>query len=382
MGIEVSELGADATRRRSAASVVPVARRESGKLNRGGGVSSILAREQRKLTSQLSVARLRRGLRNRIRKAYRVLFHAPPTTKDRAKIPYAVQRARQYYPMLSADEVAGRLAYSTFVNFERRYMYFEVPKAGCTSIKMFLHRLEGLPPPKQPGRFEFPLRREATFHDRRLFPMGSVLDHTDAEQEFILESPDFFRFALVRNPYTRLISAWKDKVQRCQPQFVYLYEQLRGKPPEGIDEVISFEEFIGFLEKEELDRTDGHWRRQTAHLFIPAMNFSCIGKIEQMADTMRRFGQHLGQDIGLPDRSHPSFGSVGYDQDVRERVYQLYKPDFINFGYDKESWRSSDKSQPNMVPVENYLQEILSAHAQIVKLDRIRRELLAMAKLT
>lgn len=289
----------------------------------------------------------------------------------------AVQRVLQHFPSLPANEIARRLAYSTFVNFERRYMYFEVPKAGCTSIKALLHSLERLPPLAQCDKFGRPLRHDALYHVRESFPLPTIMDFDDAKQDIILNSPDFFRFTVVRNPYTRLASAWKDKVQIAAPDYLYLYQAIRGRLPQTVDDVITFEEFVAYLASQGLDRADPHWRPQTAHLFMPALNFSWIGATERMQETISKFGDHLGMDAGSSPRKHAAVGSVRYDKPTSEQVYRLYEQDFIQFGYTKESWsHNASEAAPDIIPLNFYLQEVLERNVVIAKLDKIRRELL------
>ena len=64
---------------------------------------------------------------------------------------YAVDRILDYHPSLTPDVVASRLHNSSFVSLPRRYTYFDVPKAACSTMKHLLRRLEGLGPLKRPA---------------------------------------------------------------------------------------------------------------------------------------------------------------------------------------------------------------------------------------
>src|SRR5271165_4440445 len=122
---------------------------------------------------------------------------------------YAVNLVARCYPGLLPDQIASRLHYSTFVSTTHRYMYFEVPKAGCTSMKTIIHRMENLPDIKPFVGSHREVRRDMFIHERSQFKLPSLLDFNDATQEEILHSNDFFRFTIVRNPYNRLQSAWQ-----------------------------------------------------------------------------------------------------------------------------------------------------------------------------
>jgi Sulfotransferase family/Methyltransferase domain len=257
-------------------------------------------------------------------------------------VPFAVDRIHQFYPRLAREQIWHRLWYSTYVNVDRRYMYFAVPKAGATAMKTLLHRIENLPPltyftgPRQVKRYMF-------IHDRRQFKLPSLIDFDDEMQEKILTSPEFFRFAIVRNPYSRLQSAWRDKVRACAPGYEYLYYDIKGKLPDGNDprSIISFREFVQALRGQDLEVADAHWRLQEVLLFYRAINFSLIGHLEcpskAVASFLQKIGEKRPQDFAVMNESGIS---DEYDDELADLVYGLYKRDFDTFGYSAEMWRS------------------------------------------
>jgi len=258
-------------------------------------------------------------------------------------------------------------------------MYFEVPKAGCTSMKTFLHRLERLPPIEQ-GRFDRPERPEGLVHLRNRFGMPTLLDFTDEQQQIILDAPDFFRFTIVRNPYSRLISAWKDKIQACAPDFTFVYETLRGGLPRGVEDIIRFDEFVGFVAHENLDTCNPHWRRQTAHLFYPTLNLR-IGHLESLAETIEAMRVHLRlAEIDAPPHSHEVVGSATYSPEMSDLVFRLYEQDFAIFGYDQNGWQKSPISEKPAIPIGKFLEEVISRNVIIARFEQIRRELIRGVK--
>src|SRR5664279_5110553 len=96
---------------------------------------------------------------------------------------FAVLRVAKEFPYIEHEQIRERLRYSTFVNLERRYMYFEVPKSGCTSLKTLIHAAENLPPvaPLQGPLCE--VRRELFIHDRNQFAMKSLVDLDNETQD-------------------------------------------------------------------------------------------------------------------------------------------------------------------------------------------------------
>src|ERR1044071_1292611 len=132
---------------------------------------------------------------------------------------YATARIIAQFPLLEPRFIAHALRLNTYVSLEHRYLYCAVPKAGCTAIKMLIHAAERLPDidPRQSRFREY--RREMFIHDRSQFRMPSLLDLPSDAQERVLSDPAFFRFTVVRNPYRRLESAWRDKVFLCAPGY-------------------------------------------------------------------------------------------------------------------------------------------------------------------
>src|SRR5204862_5984025 len=48
------------------------------------------------------------------------------------------------------------------------------------------------------------------------------------------------------------------------------------------------------LNKCDLSTCDPHWRRQVDHTFFPALNFSCVARVEQLEEGLRPLAEHLG----------------------------------------------------------------------------------------
>src|SRR5690348_12209884 len=178
---------------------------------------------------------------------------------------YVVRAVLEHYGYLDADRVIARLHHSSFVNLKQRYLYFSVPKAACTSMKTLLHRLEGAPPIRLICGGLDETRREMFIHARENVPLPSLVDLDDAAQQEVLRSPDFLRMTIVRNPYNRVLSAWR-KVMQCQPGSEAQYIAIKGTVPGfGRKDLITLPEFVTYLETEDLRCSDAHWSLQTAH---------------------------------------------------------------------------------------------------------------------
>jgi len=303
----------------------------------------------------------------------------PRSSDIKVKNSYAIQRVLAKYPNLSHERVEDCLAYSTFVDVSRRYMFFEVPKAACTTMKSLLHGLAGGPP------FTYYLgevqtRREMFIHCRRNVPVPPLTELNDETQEMVLTSPEFFRFAIVRNPYTRMISAWRSKVVLCEPGFEYVYEAIRGGLPASTNELITFAEFLDYVERSDPETYNPHWMLQTDHMFLDAIDFSYVGKMEKLAEALAEFRKHLGTEdqmkVGTSNLTAYK-GHVALTAEQAERVFKIYKQDFERLGYDRGDFprAGSPDAASQEVGQNGSYSEVLERNLIIGMMLRERKEM-------
>jgi hypothetical protein len=143
--------------------------------------------------------------------------------------------------------------------------------------------------------------------------------------------------------------------------------------------VISFPEFVKYLaNKGDLRSGNSHWRRQADHTFFSAMNFSYVGKFEQLEETVRHLQLHLGLSeppgLGARNRS-PPIGRVVYDNNVAEMISRLYRTDFETFGYDVNAWPVQEQNGPgrsdkNAILEASYREEVIERNIIISALSK------------
>ncbi|HEY3198655.1 MAG TPA: sulfotransferase family 2 domain-containing protein [Nitrospirales bacterium] len=300
------------------------------------------------------------------------------------KPPYAVQRVLDHHPDLKTEYVMRRLKQSSFVSVDKRYMYFEVPKAACTQMKELLRTLEGAPPIKVFAGDAWETRRDMFIHSRSNVPLPSLVELDDKTQREVLEAPDFLRMTVIRNPYTRLASAWRNKILLCEPAGRDIYVRIKGRLPDLRNKsLVSFGEFVEYLADEcDLRTCDCHWRRQADHTFFPALNFSLIARVERFGEGLRFFQHHLGlSQLPIADgRNISTVGAAPYTAEIADKVYSLYRPDFDLLGYDRNSWLASPvngraQSKTAGVPEQIFNDEIIERNLVIYNLHEERARL-------
>jgi len=212
------------------------------------------------------------------------------------------------------------------VSHKHSYCYFRIPKcANTTIIKTLVQHDPAL---------------EASI-DKSAKPKRA----SRALYRAIAWSPEslakrYFCLAFVRNPYTRVLSAYLDKIASAEPgNYAYVTAAL-GKA--DISQV-SFPDFIAFLEKGGLF-SNVHWAPQTSILPIDTKLIAFIGKVENLQSDLTRL---INQIPGLSPfsavvtheqgrRNSDALISEYYDEDLASRVYELYREDFMSLGYSKK----------------------------------------------
>jgi len=135
---------------------------------------------------------------------------------------------------------------------------------------------------------------------------------------------NYFKFAFVRNPIDRFLSAWKQKV---------LMSNSFNFSDEIYKEMHSLENFINWAETLDIDNCDEHLQSQNS--MIDLNNIDFIGRFENFELDFK----YVAEKINLPmlqvyheNRSNSS--ELEIDSNLMERIKLIYKKD-INFFYGK-----------------------------------------------
>lgn len=144
-----------------------------------------------------------------------------------------------------------------------------------------------------------------------------------------------FKFCFVRNPYTRIKSAYL-YVKRGgrQRPFDLDYQKRLGK-------VQSFEDFVlNWLPKPEIFEME-HFRTQTSYVidFNNKIRMDFIGKYENLNQDFNILTSKLNiQNVELPNlnkSNNKDDESLAMNDEIKAAIYNLYRVDFDNFGYEK-----------------------------------------------
>ncbi len=232
-------------------------------------------------------------------------------------------------------------------------VYRVVPKCACSTIGQIMY-----------------------FSDHGTFFDGDIHDSTtglhkwsqDQSQPMIedtVRNHKAIAFTCVRNPYTRILSSFFDKIcgiqrngNRYRGNLVPMLIQKYGIEVEGdFDQIASFRRFLLFardtIRYRKPMEPDIHWSAMSGHISTFIANggrYDQIFHTENFADGMKsvldmietpvavdvtnipRFNESEGHG---PKRAHPI--EDYFDDLARHLVYEIYHRDFTLFKYDPDS---------------------------------------------
>lgn len=283
-----------------------------------------------------------------------------------------------------SDTVNQRLAYGSFVSLRHRLLFVDAPKAGSTTMKWILAALEGKEITPCVAGDETDLAM--CIHHKECRPLPALTDLDAKTAREVLESPDYRRVCVVRNPYARLVSAWADKIRQVEPGFEptcrAILEHARRNDTDGVP---TFKEFATWVvETNDPDNCDGHWQPLVKLLYPDLIDYNFIIRTESFRQDLAR----LFASMDVPDNfdwaaeldawtrnvAIPVRWSETYDEALAARVADFYSSAFTRFGYDRESWRDLiARPDPDPAFVETAaLMAIRSRNAVIERAARTR----------
>lgn len=190
--------------------------------------------------------------------------------------------------------------------------YIRIPKAANTSIS-YAMLVKKYPALKEKNPNETQLNFLAD---------GNLLPAQEAGKELF--------FTVVRNPFARLVSVYRDFFETTHPEFIYA-DYLFGILPQHL----SFAEFIKRISRIPDRLKDQHLKPQ--HLFInPYEKKKLPVKIFQLETSaaLKNFLNLHGMELTHRNKSTAAYDYIEYyNPFLLQQVYEIYKTDIKKFGY-------------------------------------------------
>ncbi|XP_070568969.1 carbohydrate sulfotransferase 14-like [Ptychodera flava] len=226
---------------------------------------------------------------------------------------------------LSAEQ--KRMLYQqTIVNDEYGFLYCVVPKVACSNWKRVVRVLNGQWEKPHPAR---------KIEHRVGFKFLS--DYTEEEQEHKIKH--YYKFMFVRHPFARLLSAYRDKFGRPETVFVerygtYMLQQYRKVatvPINASEFRITLGEFVKFVIEQPIRQMDQHWRPMHEICQPCAVNYSYIGKLENLrGDADQVFKELYVQDLVEFPHRQLYYNETRYPK-PEDEIAKLPKEDILRY---------------------------------------------------
>lgn len=231
----------------------------------------------------------------------------------------------------------ARVNYHINLSIKHDFMYFETPKAGCSTIKGRLHKLE-----IGDNRF---VTLGKNIHDKLASPFLSPYQVKHDEFRKILNNRAFLKFTFVRNPFTRTLSAYLDKIVRNEPQKQSITRTM-GLGPDETTREISFEDFLRAVDSQSDKEMDPHWAIQSHHLMLDLIDYNFIGRLENFENDWniavrmvypKQNRENPPSDIQTHHKTDASKNLTEYYSAAAiDLVRKIYADDFEQLGYSRE----------------------------------------------
>ena len=242
----------------------------------------------------------------------------------------------------------------TYLRRDLRMVVVLNPKVATTTFRhVLLEALDATDTEPQLSR-AWPLRRS------RRHLIAPPLDYFD-----LFQHPDRYRFfGFVRNPYARLISAWRDKF-RLDANGLPMARSMKRELPavrkfadqNGLDGAapgssLPFATFVDYVESQAEGARNHHWDAQSVVLATDLIHYDRLYTLENdYFDGMLQIFSELGLSREwLSERLAKPLNKVErpdeqvYTTELADRVFRIYQNDFEQFGYDRNSWREDGSS--------------------------------------
>jgi hypothetical protein len=223
----------------------------------------------------------------------RTLSEKPIELHRTSKMVQVGYRALSKLPFLPSSR-----RYNITVCHEKRFVWFRVAKVGTRTIYDLLSKANVNLDAEHPYDIFYPVR---------------------AYQ-------DYFKFAFVRNPWDRLVSCWLNKVVDSN-HFGFSGPQLT--------KMSEFSNFVDFVSGLNSENCDPHLRLQCRLIDLNQIDF--LGRLESIDKDLFEVFRILS--IPLMDIERRNVSSdrnpywYYYDNELIEKVYQIYCRDIQIFGY-------------------------------------------------
>jgi hypothetical protein len=254
------------------------------------------------------------------------------------------------YPKLVVDETlvqknldTDTVAYNVYYGGDGKYMYQSIPKCACTTIKTILLELEGLHVDENEWK-----RHQK---DNNKFPGANGMTERQLNELF-RDRTKTFKFVVVRDPYTRLASAYKDKIRmetKLRAKYwLNIIKEAAIEQGVHLSPEPTFEEFVHVVSQQPVEQMDSHWRQQYFEGRFGIIKFNFVGHVEMLHCDLPYILERIEAPEHLQKRASEQHNVTGAQLDIWDSVSPEIRQKFMKaFEIDFDTLRYPFRTQKN-----------------------------------
>lgn len=244
------------------------------------------------------------------------------------------------------DVVKNHLRYGTFYLPAMGLHYVSIPKAACTAMKWWIAGLMGLGRDVTSRPTSAEVTEDLLIHDALPAACPAIRPSDDSALIAAMSDPNAFRFAIVRNPYTRAFSSWMSKVVAREVPQLHAYPDFLAKEYCSTYDAGSigraFEEFLHRVlvgEYNTQDWKNPHWAPQYLLLAPEVFSYQRIYQVEHLHLATKELGERLANHgvttppVGRYNETLIPYAAAYLTPNSVRYIQTLYAQDFAEYGY-------------------------------------------------
>lgn len=237
----------------------------------------------------------------------------------------------------------------------RNCIYLNNPKAACSTVKIRLVHIENIF-----GNTDIEIKNGQELHDCNL----PIFAHS--VKDFIRAKSYIFTF--VRNPFTRILSTYLDKMKKNVPEKRY-FCHLCGIPN---DKQFSFLFFLQNICRFNDILDDPHWRCQTVNILHDLLPITYIGTVENFEKDFKHISKRcFGNNVPNLSWKNHSTGAADklreyITEEASSMIIKKYYRDFYNFNYSFDFSQQTNLAHP--IPTERNRNSMLRIKKALIQL--------------
>lgn len=225
---------------------------------------------------------------------------------------------------------------------KQNFIFAYNPKVACTNWKCILRYLNGSKDYLDPAKA----------HDKEGSGLTFLCDIASAE--YLIKDTSIPKYAFVRNPYDRVLSAYLNKIepytngQRTSDQdntyFYKVFVEIDAYRSEHLPSksCVDFYCFLHWLDNvDDFHTNNEHWKPQSELLNIDKVNFDFIGKLENITHDAPTLLEKINCGIEFPSQKDVKFAPTKasekkakyYSNEEKKLANKIFSKDFKAFSY-------------------------------------------------